>query len=319
MLKVAVTDFTFPSLDIEEAILRPSGCDIVSGQCRTPESLIPLVADADAVITQFAPMNADVIGRLSKARVIVRYGIGYDNVDCDAARARRIPVCNVPGFCIDEVADHTLAFILAATRNLGANCAHMTQGNWGLGVPIKKMRTLGDQTVGIIGLGRIGRAVADRLRAFKTQLLAFDPVVSADEAAAHGCSLVGLDQLLAESDIVTLHCPSNQNTHGLMDRRTLAKMKENSILINVGRGDLVDLGALIEALESGRLAAASLDVFDPEPLPRDSPLLKMDNVLVSAHIASVSPKAQRILRETVAGIALAALLGESVPNVVNGV
>ncbi|MEO1982793.1 MAG: C-terminal binding protein [Fuerstiella sp.] len=319
MFKVAITDYTFPSLDIEQKILQSADCEIVSGQCKTPDALIPLVADADAVITQFAPVSTDVIAAMQKARVIVRYGIGFDNVACDAAREKNIPVCNIPEFCIDEVADHTLAFMLSCTRCLRANCEHMVRGQWGLGVPLEQMRALPDQTVGIIGLGRIGKAVADRLRAFKCRLLAFDPVVSADDAAAHGCSLAGLEQLLAESDIVTLHCPSSEQTRGIINKQSLASMKKGAVRINVGRGDLVELQALTEALQSGHISAAALDVFDTEPLPGDSSLLQMNNVIVSSHIASASPKAVRTLRETAARVAVAGLLGESLPNIVNGV
>jgi D-3-phosphoglycerate dehydrogenase len=319
MFTVAITDFTFPSLEIEQGILRPAGCEIISGQCKTPETLIPLVADADAVITQFAPVSADVVAAMKKARVIVRYGIGFDNVACDAAREKNIPVCNIPEFCVDEVADHTLAFILSATRCLRANCAHLVKGQWGLGVPLERMRALRDQAIGIIGLGRIGKAVADRLRAFECRLMACDPAVSTDEANAHGCTLVDLDELLADSDVVSLHCPSNERTRGIINRRSLAKMKASSILINVGRGDLVKLDELTEALESGHISAASLDVFDPEPLAADHPLLKMDNVVVSSHIASASPRASRTLRETAANLVVRAMRGERLPNVVNGV
>ena len=136
------------------------------------------------------------------------------------------------------------------------------------------------------------------MRAFKCRLLAFDPVLSADEASAYGCSLISLDELLSTSDIVTLHCPSNDKTRGLISADTLAQMRPASILINVGRGDLVQLDALTKALNSGHLAAAALDVFDQEPLDNDSPLPKMDNVIVSSHVASASPKSILALRET---------------------
>jgi D-3-phosphoglycerate dehydrogenase len=318
-MKVAITDYTFPDLAIERGILERLGCEVVAGQCKTPVALIELTVDADYVITQFAPFNADVVNALERAKIIVRYGIGFDNVACDAAREKNIPVCNIPEFCIDEVADHTLAFILSATRCLRANCAHMVKGSWGLGVSLGQMRALRDQTVGIIGLGRIGKATADRLRAFKCRVIAFDPVVSADEASRHGCSLVGLDGLFAQSDIVTLHCPSNENTRNIINRDSLAKMKAGSILINVGRGDLVELDALTEALQSKHIAAAALDVFNPEPLATDSPLLQMDNVIVSSHIASASPRAARTLRETAANLVVKAINGESLPSVVNGV
>ena len=316
---VAITDYTFPSLDIEETILRASGAELLSGQCKTPEALIPLVSRADAVITQFAPLTADVIAAMQKARVIVRYGIGVDNVDLAAARARGIPVCNVPEFCIDEVADHTLAFILATTRNVLQNSLHIRDGKWGLATSLDQMRTLRDQTLGIVGFGRIGREVATRLAPFKCRRLVFDPVVPVAAIEAAGCEPVSLDSLLAQSDIVTFHCPSTPQTRKMLNADSIARMKRGAIVINLGRGDLVDSVSLVSALQSGHVAAAALDVFDIEPLPLDSPLRSLPNVITASHIASASVKAVRTLRETAAGIAAAALRGEVLPNVVNGV
>lgn len=318
-MKVAITDYTFPDLEIEEAIFSSAGHEVVSGQCRTPEELIEIVADADVVLTQFAPVSADVINAMQKAKAIVRYGIGYDNVDCDAARAKDIPVCNVPEFCIDEVADHAVGFILAATRQLRANCVHMVKGQWGLGASLDQMRVLRDQTIGIIGLGRIGRATAERLRPFKAKLLAADPAVSEGDARLSGCALVSIHELMAESDVITLHCPSSETTRHIISDETISTMKRGVILVNVGRGDLIELKALTAALESGHVAAAALDVFEEEPLPPESPLLQMDNVVVSSHIASASPTAVRILRESAAAFAMAALNGEHIATVVNGV
>ena len=318
-MQAAITDFTFPDLEIERSILSAAGCELISGQCKTTSALIEMVTAADVVITQFAPINAQVIESMQRAKAIVRYGIGYDNVDCEAARQKGIPVCNIPEFCIDEVADHTLAFILALTRHVRANCSLMLQGNWGLGVPLDKMRTLKNQTVGIIGLGRIGKATADRLQAFGPRLLAFDPVTSAADAAAHGCELVSLETLLRESDIVSLHCPSNSKTRGIINGDSIALMKRGSVLINVGRGDLVLLPALQAALESGQLSAAGLDVFEQEPIAPQHPILKMENVIVSSHIASASPTAVRTLRETAANLAVMALKDEPLPTIVNGV
>ncbi|MCA9051430.1 MAG: C-terminal binding protein [Planctomycetaceae bacterium] len=315
---VAVTDYTFPDLQIETQVLS-NNAELRPGQCRTAEALIPLVRDADVVITQFAPVSADVIASMKHVRAIVRYGIGVDNVDLDAARDRGIPVCNVPDYCIDEVADHTLAFVLSMTRQLRANCSCILQGKWGLGVSLEQMQALRDLTVGIVGLGRIGRAVAGRLRAFGPKILAIDPVVSSADAAALGCTLTTFRELLQQSDVVTLHCPSTAETRGLINETSLNLMKPGAVLINVGRGDLVRTEALVTALRNGQLAGAALDVFETEPLGGDSPLAAMNNVIVSSHIASASPRAVRTLRETAAKIALAALHGEVLPNVVNGV
>jgi D-3-phosphoglycerate dehydrogenase len=318
-MKVAITDSTFPVLDIEEAILKPTGCEIVSGQCKTAETLIPLVGDADAVITQFAPVKGDVIAEMKRARVIVRYGIGVDNVDLDAARARNIPVCNVPDYCIDEVADHTLAFILGMTRQVVTNCNHLREGKWGLAVPLAGMRTLRDQSVGIVGFGRIGREVAARLAPFKCRRLVFDPVVPAESIRAAGCDPVELSQLLDESDVVTLHCPSTPQTRRLLNAKTLARLKHGAFVINLARGDLIETVALVHALQSGHLGGAALDVCDPEPIPANSPLRSLGNVIIAPHVASTSVKAVRTLRETAAGIAVLALAGKKLPNIVNGV
>ncbi|MCY2977074.1 MAG: C-terminal binding protein [Planctomycetota bacterium] len=317
-MKIAITDYSFPSLDIEESILRPLGHEIASlKERKSAAELTTLVADADAVITQFAPVDARVIAGMQRAKVIVRYGIGYDNVDVKAARERGIPVCNIPDYCIDEVADHTLAFILSTTRQVVPNTLHVRDGKWGLATPLDQLRTLRDQTVGIVGFGRIGREVAARLAPFKSRRLVFDAFVPPEVVRNAGCEPVSLDKLLAQSDIVTLHCPSTPQTKKLLNDESLGRMKQGSIVVNLGRGDLIDSGSLIAALQSGKIAAAALDVFEQEPLPPENPLRLMPNVITASHIASASPKSVRTLRETAAKIAIMALRGEPLPNIVN--
>ncbi len=319
MIKVAITDYTFDSLDVETGILEPLGCEVVGRRCKTPAELIELVADADHVITQFAPVDADVVNAMTKARVIVRYGIGVDNVDLEAARAKGIPVCNVPDYCIDEVADHTLAFILALTRQVVTNCVDVRGGEWRLPVPLSAMKTLRDLAVGVVGFGRIGREVCRRLLSFKCRVLVADPVVPAEEVERLGCEPADLDRILSECDVVTLHCPSTTETKGMINAETIAKMKGGAIVVNAGRGNLVETAALIDALERGHLAGAALDVCEPEPISTDSPLLKMDNVILAAHVASASAKAVQTLRESAANIVARAIRGEPLPNIVNGV
>ena len=319
MPKVLVTDATFDRLDVEEAILLPLGATIDARQCRTEAELLGAVADADYVLTQFAPVTGKVVAAMGPVRLIARYGIGVDNVDLDAARGRGIPVCNVPAYCIDEVADHTLALLLDATRRIAANGRLVREGKWGLAVPVARMQALRDMTVGVVGFGRIGREVADRLRAFKCRILAFDPHVPAAEFGKHGAESASLDALIAGSDAVTLHCPSTPETRRIIDRAAIARMKPGAILINVSRGDLVETAALIEALQSGQLSAAGLDVADPEPVAADSPLRTLEGVLVTSHIASVSPNAVRALRESAAELIARSIRGEPPINVVNGV
>ncbi len=319
-MKIAITDYTFPTLEIEDGILRPLGHELVAWKEKRAATDLPLlVADADAVITQFAPVNADVIGSMTRAKVIVRYGIGVDNVDLGAAKQRGIPVCNVSDYCIDEVADQTLAFLLATTRQVVTNANFVRQGNWGLATPLDQMRTLRDLAVGVVGFGRIGREVVARLRAFKCRILVHDPVVSASDIERTGCTPVSLGELLSQTDVITLHCPSTGETRGMINRESLAITKPGVILINVARGDLVEPDALAEALQTGHVSAAALDVFAPEPIPSDHPIRKMNNVILASHIASCSVPAVRKLRETAANLVATALRGERLPNVVNGI
>ena len=318
-MQVAVTDFSFPSLEVEEAILKPLGHQVVGGQCKTPETLIPFVQDADAVITQFAPVKADVIAAMKKARVIVRYGIGVDNVDLAAARERGIPVCNVPDYCIDEVADHTLAFLLGVTRQVVPNTLHVRAGKWGLPNPLDQMKALRDLTVGVVGFGRIGREVVSRLAPFKCRRLVYDPATAPDVIRAAGCEPCELNSLIQQSDVVTLHCPSTAESRRMLNVASIASMKPGSIVINLARGDLIETAALVSALQSGHIAAAAIDVCDPEPIPLDSPLRQLENVIVASHVASASVKAVWKLRETAVNLAAIALRGGDLPNVVNGV
>ena len=317
--KIVITDWTFPDLQIEESILHAQGIELHARKCTTEAELQALCADADAVITQFARISAPVVAAMKKSRAIVRYGIGVDNVDLDAARTRGIPVCNIPDYCIDEVADQTLAFILATTRQVVTHAQHLRDGHWGLATPLARMKALRDLTVGVVGFGRIGRAVVQRLRPFKCAILVADPVVSPGTIAEAGGVADSLPNVLARADVLTLHCPSNAQTRRLLNAGTFAQMKPGAIFINVGRGDLADPDALTAALQSGHLGAAALDVFDPEPMPADHPLRTLPQVILAPHIASCSVPAVKKLRESAAQIALAAVRGERLSTVVNGV
>jgi D-3-phosphoglycerate dehydrogenase len=319
MPKIVITDSTFPNIDPERAILEAAGCQVVLGQRGPENALIELTRDADGIITQFAPLTANVIANMKKAKVIVRNGIGYDNIDVDAAKRYRIPVCNIPDYCIDEVADQTLAFMLALTRQVLTNDKLVRDGGWGLAVAESQMRTLKEMTVGVVGSGRIGRAVVKRLLAFGGRVVVFDPFVAGDTIRAAGAEPIALEQLLATADLVTLHCLMNAQTRHLINEQSLAKMKRGVLFVNVGRGGLVDTEALIAALQSGQVGAAALDVFETEPLPANSPLRTMNNVMVASHLASVSARAMRVVRETSARLVLKALNGERLDNVVNGV
>ncbi|MEI6238786.1 MAG: C-terminal binding protein [Planctomycetia bacterium] len=318
-MKIVVTDYAFDDLGVEERVAAAAGATVVGAQTKDPKQLAAAVADADAVITQFAPVNAEVINAMRKARAIVRYGIGVDNVDLAAAKARGIPVCNIPDYCIDEVADHTLAFILALTRQVAPQSRLVHEGGWKLAAPIPAFRTLARMTCGVVGFGRIGRGVVRRLVGFGGRVLVSDPVAPADAIAAAGAEAAPLGKLLAESDLVTLHCPSLPETKGLINATTLAAAKQGLLVVNLSRGDLVDPAALVAALDSGKVAGAALDVFAPEPIPAGHPILGRSNVILAPHVASVSAAAVERLRTTAATIAVAALRGAPLTSIVNGV
>ncbi len=317
--RVVVTDYTFGELSVETEILQPLGCTIVGAQCRTEQEVAAAVRDADYVLTQFAPVTARAIEAMERARLIVRYGIGVDNVDLAAAAARRIPVCNVPDYCIDEVADHTLGIILALTRQIARVSAGVHAGRWTAPPPLETFRALKDLTTGVVGTGRIGREVIHRLQPFKTPILAYDPLLNSADALSLGCEPVTLERLLETSDLITLHCPSTPETRRMINTHSLKRMKDGVLLVNVARGALIDHDALIAALRSGKVGGVGLDVTDPEPIGNDSPLLTMDNVVITSHIASASVGAVRTLRSSVAGMVAGAIRGEPTRNSVNGV
>ena len=225
----------------------------------------------------------------------------------------------MPDYCIDEVADHTIAMILDLTRRITQNALTVRGGGWGLAVEPADMRALKGHTVGVVAYGRIGREVALRLKPFKCRVIAADPGVDPARIEADGVEPVSLQRLYAQSDIVTLHCPSTEATRFMIAADSIAAMQDGALLINVARGTLVNTADLVAALRSGKLAGAALDVTDPEPIDPGHPLVRMDNVLITSHVASVSEPAGRKLRTSVANTVAAAIRGEKLPNVVNGV
>ena len=321
MRKAVITDHSFETPDVERSILDPLGCSVVSQRAFTDQdALIDLVRDADYVITQFAPVNAEVIECMQKCMIIVRYGIGVDNVDLAAAERKGIPVCNVPDYCIDEVADHAIAMILDLTRRITQN-ALTVRGRW-LGAggrarrdarpeggrPSASSPTAGSGGRWLCGWGRSSAGSSPAtLRSIRP---GWRPT---------GVEPVSLQRLYAESDIVTLHCPSTEATRRMIASDSIGAMKDGALLINVARGTLVDTAALVAALRSGKLVGAALDVTDPEPIDPGHPLVGMENVLITSHVASVSEPAGRTLRTSVANTVAAAVRGEKLPNVVNGV
>jgi D-3-phosphoglycerate dehydrogenase / 2-oxoglutarate reductase len=318
--KVVITDFSDPDCNIEREVLEASGLDInlVRLQTKVPAELIPQVADADALIVQWATINRDVIEALQHCKVISRYGIGVDMVDLAAAGEYGVFVANVPDFCIEEVSLQTIGFLIDLNRHTWGQHAYVRAGQWGQSpMPLTPPRRLSTQTLGIVGLGNIGRMVAQRAGGLGLKMLGYDPYVKPELLDGLGIEMVGLEDLLRRSDYVSLHCPLVPETRHLMAAPQLAMMKPTAYLINMARGPVCEQAALYAALAKGIIAGAALDVLDPEPPRPDDPLLQLPNVIVTPHASSWSLEAGTQLRRDTAQNVVDALKGQMPRSVVN--
>ncbi len=251
----------------------------------------------------------------SQLKVVSQMAVGYDNIDIAAAKARGIPVGNTPGVLTDATADLAFALLLAAGRRIVEGVEYIRNGDWQTWEPKTLLGAdMTGATLGIVGFGRIGRAMAKRASGFDMRVLAYSPSLTDEEAAQAGVTRADMAQLLREADFVSVHSPLNAQTRHLINRETLAQMKPSAILVNTSRGGLVDQVALYEALTNGVIRAAALDVTDPEPLAADHPLLKLPNVVVVPHIGSASVQTRDRMASMAADNLLAGLRGEALPN-----
>jgi D-3-phosphoglycerate dehydrogenase / 2-oxoglutarate reductase len=316
--RVVVTDLTESGNDIEREVFAQSGLsvDLVTAEQTGRVGLLAATAGAHALMVQFATIDRTVIDTLTSCLVIARYGVGVDMVDIDAATDMGIPVANVPHYCIDEVSSQTIGFILDLNRRTVPLAAHVRAGRWGTVPPVTPPRRLRGQILGVVGFGAIGSEVARKAQALGLEVLAHDPFAAPD--AYPGISFVSLPQLLAQSDYLTLHCPLTDATRGLIGAAELAQMKPSAYLLNLSRGPVVDQAALTEALRMAVIQGAALDVLATEPPDPADALLKLDNVIVTPHIASWSVEAAIELRREVAQSVVDALQGRAPASVVNG-
>lgn len=316
---ILIADHDFESIDPQrELIVRraPNVELIVNMEQWDEDRLIEKARNVDAILVGYSRITPSVIGALNRCVVIGRYGTGTDNVDLEAATAAGIVVTNVPDYCVDEVAEHTLALLLALQRKVCICDRAVKAGEWDLDVA-RPMRRVRGQTLGIVGMGAIGRAVATRAWGFGLRLLAYDPYVEQADNQYPPVEFVDLDGLLRKSDIVTLHAPLNENTREMINDDTLSRMKPAAWLINVARGGLVDTPALERALVNGRLSGAALDVFPEEPPRSDLTILQMENVIVTPHVGFLSKESEREIELRPVQDVIAALHGEVPASVVN--
>lgn len=317
-LTVAVTDYGFPDIRQEKELLEPIGFQFVTGQCKTAEEVSLLCQDADAILTQWAPVTEEVMQRLNKCKIIVRYGIGVDNVDLDAAKRRNIPVVNVPDYAINEVADHALSLLLSSVRKIPQVVSQVRRGVWEI-APCRPIIGLQEKTVGLAGFGNIARAVAHRAQAFGMKVIAYDPFVDEEAFQASGVEKADWNTLLEQSDILSVHLPLNKETKHILGQEAFKSMKSSAYLINTSRGGVIHTEDLVEALEKQRIAGAALDVLEHEPVSSDSPLLRMDSCLITSHCAWYSENSILRLQLFAATEIKKLFSGETPKHIVNGV
>jgi D-3-phosphoglycerate dehydrogenase len=308
---VVVTDYTFPDLRQEQVVCAAAGARFSAHQCRDAESVARATKGARVALVQFAPMTEAALAGLASGARVIRYGVGYDNIDIHAAATLGIEVAYVPDYCTDEVADHTATSLLAALRKLSALDASVRRGAWAAVAICRPMSPFRQSTVGFLGLGRIGRAVMERLRPFGFSFLVFDPALSEADLAPLGArKAVTTDDLFAAVDALTLHAPSTPVTRHIVNKAALRRMKSGAVIVNTARGDLIDAEALAEALANGEIAGAAIDVFEQEPLPADSRLRAAPNLHLSPHAAWYSDTSLGRLQALAADEIRRALAGE---------
>jgi len=312
-LKVLITDNGFMIDDVvndEQLTHLKSIAEVVREIPRSEEEMIGLARNANAIISGDSPLTAHILENAKSLKIIARVGVGYDNVDLDAATRRHIIVTNVPGALSDSVAEHTILLMLAVARRLVVADKSVREGRWTDYFQHAPSFELNGKTLGLIGLGAIGGAVAQRAKAFNMEVLVYDPYVDENRVGKIGCRRVGLDRLLRESDVVSIHSPLTTETKKLIGEIELNLMKKSAILINTARGTVVDETSLIEALKKGTIAGAGMDVLTQEPPSRDNSILTLENVTLTPHCAAFALDALRRLWFACSDAVLRALSGE---------
>ena len=313
--KVVLTDYVWESLDVEKKILAGLG-ELVPLQTKKPEEFLAQAADCDALLNTYAgPITAEAMAKMPRCKIIARYGIGVDTIDLEAATRAGIIVTNNPTYCIEEVAEHTMALLLACARKVVFYDRMVRAGRWEV-PPGKPLFRLAGSTLGLVGFGNIARQVAVRAAAFGMKVLYSDPHVQEGQFREPGRK-AELDELLRESDFVSVHPPLMPQTRGMINDEAFARMKPTAFLVNCARGPVVDTGALVRALDSKKIAGCALDTVDPEPLPDPHPLRNRENVIVNPHVAWYSEQAMVGLQAGAPNEVRRVLSGEWPVNVVN--
>jgi D-3-phosphoglycerate dehydrogenase len=311
--QVVITDCDHGSIEEEKEEFSRIGAELILAQVKEEKDLIRACKEADGLINQYSLLTRNVLEQLPKCKVLARYGVGVDSIDLKAATDLGIIVANVPDYCMDEVAAQTIAMILTLIRKTVFFDRKVKSGKWDFhqGVPIH--RTNG-KTLGLIGCGKIGLEVAKRISVFGVKVITFDPYL---DKAPEGVELKDFDTVLKESDFISIHCPLNDSTRHLIGEKEFKKMEKKPLLVNTSRGPIIDEKALIRALKEGLVSGAGLDVLEKEPPDPQSPLLQMENVVLSPHIGFYSEESISELKRRTAKHVADVLMGKWPGSVVN--
>jgi D-3-phosphoglycerate dehydrogenase len=314
-LQVAVSDSVFPNLDRARAVLSTIGAQLRLADEPTPEAILRVAREADALLATYAKITADMIRQMTRCRIISRFGIGVDNVDIQAATERGMVVTKVPDYCLDEVSDHAMALLLSAVRKIPLANRMVQDGRWEMPtvVPIHRLR---GTVLGLVGFGRIPQLVAPKAQSFGMRVVSFDPYIPKEVFDRAGVRGVEFAELLKISDYVSIHAPLLPETQGLFNAEAFRQMKPHAYLINTARGPIVDEAALAQALDAGQLAGAALDVMSKEP-PQGSPLVGRPNVIITPHTSFYSEESLADLETKAAEEVVRVLRGEAPRNPVN--
>lgn len=316
--RVVLTDYMYETIQpFYDVYNQYEDIEFVPLQLTEKRDILRETEFADAVMVHFDQIDKDVISNLKNCRIIARSAVGYDNIDLDAASAAEIPVTNVPDYCVEEVSNHTLMMILNSAKKFNQLEANVKKGLWGDFAIAKPIHAVRGQTLGLLGCGRIARCLAVKAQVFGIKVIAYDPYIKPEAVKDFGVTLVSREELLAQSDFISMHLLLNEDTRKSINADFFKKMKNSAIFVNTARGGLVDEDALIEALRTGEIAGAALDVLTEEGIDKDAPLQKFDNVIITPHAAWYSEQAFYTLLTSAAQEVVRALHGEPVKNQVN--
>jgi D-3-phosphoglycerate dehydrogenase len=297
--RILYADYDYPDIELERTLLRDAGCEVVAAQCKTEQQVIDAGRDCAGILLQYAPIGASVVESLPGVGIVSRIGAGYDTIDTDACRRHGVWVANSPDYGVGEVATHALALALASLRNIAAYDRDIRNGRWSY-LSSGVLRRPAELTLGIVGLGRIGKRMAHVSRNVFKRIVAYDPHLIDGDFPAYVERARGLTELAVAADVVSLHTPLNADTRGMIDARFFAAARPGMTLVNTSRGAVVALPDLLAALDAGILRGVALDVLPVEPVPADSPLVRDPRVILTPHAAFFSVEAEKELRRKAA-------------------